>query len=213
MEGRLNGKEAADGAEMSPLDYLLSVMDDADAKPRLRIKAARIAAPYLHAHVQPKLGELRLVIEDSFGFEFDPAVVKARSEETERFYKGDKTDPSPEQLKLLKSRSTLRWPAGSSYGEKEAEADWERMTHLLVKRMAPNGLTEAEAIENAHLGMRYSVYFAHKERLARSRISALKPRGTPTNQLSAAEESELAELLKDYPDPPEGPGSPNMIAP
>jgi hypothetical protein len=202
MESRLNGKEAADGDDLSPLDYLLSVMNDADAKPKLRIKAARIVAPYLHSHAQPKLGEMRIVISDSFGFEFDPAVVKANSERTQRFYQGDKTDPSPEQLELLEGARTPQWPAGSSYGEKEAQADWERITHLTVRRMAPEGLSEAEEIEDAHLHMRRGVYYAHKGRLDRSRIDELNARRTATNQLSAAEESELAELLKEYPDSP-----------
>ena len=68
-----------------------------------RIKAARIAAPYLHSHAQPKLGEMRIIISNSFGFEFDPEVVNAEAERTRRFYAGDKTDPSPEQLELLES--------------------------------------------------------------------------------------------------------------
>jgi hypothetical protein len=74
MEGRLNGKEAADGTDLSPLDYLLSVMHDADAKPKLRFKAARIAAPYLHSPPQP--GKMEIVIEDPYGFDFDPALAR-----------------------------------------------------------------------------------------------------------------------------------------
>ena len=66
--------------------------------------------------------------------------------------------------------------------------------------MAPEGLSEAEEIESEHLHMRRGVYYAHKARLDRSRIDELNSRRVPTNQLSAAEEAELAELLKEQSD-------------
>ena len=39
--------------ELSPLDYLLGVMNDPQAPPGLRIQAARVTAPYVHARVGP----------------------------------------------------------------------------------------------------------------------------------------------------------------
>ena len=72
MEAKLNATEPEGAADLSPLDYLLSVMNDAEAEPRLRIKAARIAAPYLHANALPHPDQMSLVIDDPFGF--DPAV-------------------------------------------------------------------------------------------------------------------------------------------
>jgi len=72
MEARLNAGAAEDGADLSPLDYLLSVMTDAGAKPQLRIKAARIAAPYHHSPALADPDQQSLLIDDPFGF--DPAV-------------------------------------------------------------------------------------------------------------------------------------------
>ncbi len=72
MDAKLNATEPEGAADLSPLDYLLSVMTDAEAEPRLRIKAARIAAPYLHANALPHPDQMSLVIDDPFGF--DPAV-------------------------------------------------------------------------------------------------------------------------------------------
>ena len=43
--------KANDG--LSPLDYLLSVMRDAEAEAARRIDAAKAAAPYVHARLQP----------------------------------------------------------------------------------------------------------------------------------------------------------------
>jgi hypothetical protein len=63
MDEELNGRKVVGEDELSPLDYLLSVMDDAGAMPELRIKAAQIAAPYLHSPPQ----ELSLNLGDVKG--------------------------------------------------------------------------------------------------------------------------------------------------
>jgi hypothetical protein len=47
--------KARDG--LSPLDYLLSVMRDAGAEEARRIDAAKAAAPYCHAKLQPVDGD------------------------------------------------------------------------------------------------------------------------------------------------------------
>jgi hypothetical protein len=63
-------------ADLSPLDFLLRVMNDPKAAPRLRIKAARVMAPYVHAKVrQAKPDEI--AIEDPYGFTFGFDVAKA----------------------------------------------------------------------------------------------------------------------------------------
>jgi hypothetical protein len=217
IERELNGTQAASGVDLSPLDYLLSVMNDPDAKPRLRIKAARIAAPYLHTHALP--GEMPIVIEDPFGFECDPVVARAIRDDQWRGYQllqervarektADVAEPlSPEELELraqiAERVKTLRCPAG--YGPREAMSDRNRLHALFSKRISPppyNVLTEAEDAEEAHLKARVAAYEASSEGQARSRIAALSWQRSPRNPLSAAEQSELDELRKRYPDLP-----------
>ena len=82
MDAKLNATEPEGEADLSPLDYLLSVMTDAEAEPRLRIKAARVAAPYLHANALPRPDQMSLVIDDPFGF--DPAVSAEIREDVRR---------------------------------------------------------------------------------------------------------------------------------
>ena len=48
---------AKGNAGMSPLDYLLKVMRDAGADEARRIDAAKAAAPYVHAKLQPIDGD------------------------------------------------------------------------------------------------------------------------------------------------------------
>lgn len=45
--------KAAEPVELSPLDYLLSVIRDEEADRRERIQAASIAAPFVHARLTP----------------------------------------------------------------------------------------------------------------------------------------------------------------
>ncbi len=76
-EAKLNppGPAAAGGVDLTPLDFLLGVMNDPEAKPQQRIKAARVAARYKHA--QADAGEMLIVLEDKFGFKIDPALAKS----------------------------------------------------------------------------------------------------------------------------------------
>jgi hypothetical protein len=64
-------------ADLSPLDFLLSVMNDPQAPPRLRIKAARVTAPYVHAKAAQAKAEDEPAIEDPYGFTFDLDVATA----------------------------------------------------------------------------------------------------------------------------------------
>lgn len=61
-KGRKNNKtleqvQAVVASGLSPLEYLLSVMRDAGADEAKRIDAAKAAAPYVHARLQPVDGE------------------------------------------------------------------------------------------------------------------------------------------------------------
>jgi hypothetical protein len=67
--------------DQSPLDFLSGVMNDPQAAPRLRIKAARVMASYVHAKVGQAKSDDEPVIEDPFGFTFDFDVAKALRED------------------------------------------------------------------------------------------------------------------------------------
>jgi hypothetical protein len=62
-------------ADLSPLDFLLSVMNDPQAAPRLRIKVARVTAPYVHAKAAQAKADDEPEIEDPYGFTFDLDVA------------------------------------------------------------------------------------------------------------------------------------------
>jgi hypothetical protein len=77
MEGVLTpgGLGAAGGGDFTPLGFLLSVMNDPDATPQQRIRAARVAARYRHA--QANADEASIVIEDRFGFKINPVLARS----------------------------------------------------------------------------------------------------------------------------------------
>ncbi len=67
-------EQSVDGKdELSPLNFLLSVMKDPDAAPKQRIKAAKIAARYQHAPVLPD----KMPSTDEFGFTINRTLAKA----------------------------------------------------------------------------------------------------------------------------------------
>jgi hypothetical protein len=188
VEAGLNGAvpgAAAGSADLAPLAFLISVMNDLDARPPQRIKAARIAAPYLHARPHPD--QMPIVIEDPFGFDVDPAVARAIRDADLRLtqlfqkryaQKNVVDEPSPEEIDLKSQIAervkTLRCPAG--YGPKEHLKDRNRLCTLFRRRISPppyNTLTETEDAEEAHLTARIAVYEASPEGQARTRISAL----------------------------------------
>jgi phage terminase small subunit len=45
--------KATDLSELTPLDYLLSVMRDLSADEKVRLQAAQLAAPYVHSRPAP----------------------------------------------------------------------------------------------------------------------------------------------------------------
>ena len=67
-------KVAADANphSVTPLDFLLSLMRDANNDPALRLRAAGLVAPYLHPKGEPNEapGEMR-VVDDPYGFGAD----------------------------------------------------------------------------------------------------------------------------------------------
>ena len=75
MEEKLSAPEQCGdgGGDLSPLDFLLSVMNDPDAAPQQRMKAARIAARYKHAAVPPD----KMPSADEYGFTISRTLAMA----------------------------------------------------------------------------------------------------------------------------------------
>jgi hypothetical protein len=220
MEGELNGAGGYDEEvrELSPVDYLVSVMHDPDAAPSERIKAARVATPYLHAH--PGIEDMPIVIEDPFGFPVDPVVAKEIREDQQRAKalkrpvtleeamdfcgKGKPLPPDSPEYRELKAQIDQRLNeigCPASYGGREARADEARISDLSpnANRGAPQKpLTAEEAAERDHLQFRVSVYRASPAGEAHARMADLLRRKQGT--LTPVEESELDELRRRYPE-------------
>jgi hypothetical protein len=65
----------ADADSGTPLDFLLGTMRDADSQPTLRIRVARIVAPYVHRKGEPSRADeapvAMVVLDDPYGFDAD----------------------------------------------------------------------------------------------------------------------------------------------
>src|SRR4029077_8706687 len=67
----------ADSDSVTPLDFLLGVMRDADSLPTLRLRVAGIVAPYVHRKGEPGQADeapvAMIVVDDPYGFDADIA--------------------------------------------------------------------------------------------------------------------------------------------
>lgn len=191
-------------------------MDDASAMPELRIKAAQIAAPYLHSPPQP--GKMEIVIEDPYGFDFDPAVARALRDgwrklevmyATRHLRPGDHVQHAKEEREVelrvaeLAKMLPKRHPPG--YTRLQALTDRKRIDELHDLRRSGHKLSKEEDAEEAHLNARFEIHFmtyaGTPEARGRNRVDELKGHAA----LSDAERHELDELLKLYPALPEPP--------
>ena len=216
MEGKLNAASPVADADLSPLNYLLRVMNDPDAAPRLRIKAARIAAPY-HLRAFGPPDERTIEIDDPFGFDCRPEAARAlrddqlRLEQLVRKRGSETASESPEETELRTriTRRAMSMECPEGYGSEQAEKDRERLSSFSAKRIssAPdNVLSEEEEVEEAHLTARLAAY--NPEARNRRRIYHLRSKSQAS--LTATERSELEDLKKRYPDLPTDPDGERM---
>ena len=164
---RLEAKPAAEGGgagDLSPLDFLLGVMNDPAATPRQRVKAAGVAARYTHAHAGGAEAPTMIVLEDKFGFKVDPEL--ARAERDDRLRESSLGVPKKgsaeagaieKELEEIRKRRAERvalvtFPASYTYGDREA--DQKRLQQLYSKRLSRKKLTPEEDAEEAHLAVR-----------------------------------------------------------
>jgi hypothetical protein len=220
---RLDRKLIADGNEgLSPLDFLLGIMDDPAATPRERIKAARIAARYKHAHAGGPEAPTMIVGEDKFGFKVDPELARAERDDSlrerrlgvfkKRSAEGIAAEPELEQIGKRRAErlALVKFPAGYTYDDREA--DQKRLRELSSKRLSRKKLTPEEDAEEAHLAVRVltpmpavapapAVTFAQllRDDFPVKRIYRLEVRRFD-QKLTPAEADELEELRRQYPE-------------
>lgn len=176
-----------EGADLSPLDFFLTVMRTPHLSIPLRAKAARIVAPYVH----PK-PSARKNFDDPYGFVIDPVAAKELRDADLR------NDLIVRNSYRLDKRIRVApiWELATALGESthcpeeytsaDAAADEVRKAQLRKKYFA-SGLSAEEGAEEAHLFGRIAAFWA-AERRDRPRIEALKALG---EKRSEAEQSEL----------------------
>jgi hypothetical protein len=185
-----------------PLDFLLGVMHDPEAIPRHRVRAARIAAHYMH---QPRERPAHLV-EDEFGFKIDPLVAKAVREvqallaqaireiesREEQKKRGQFLLPYPalyENKKRLDGRlrehlESIECPDG--YGWLDLEKDEERLQRLAEQRGWSKGkLRPDDDAEQAYLMTRTEVYRRTPKHEAWCRLTKLEQARWEGGELTA----------------------------
>lgn len=217
METKLSTTEFGvdDDADLTPLDFLLRVMIDPDATAGQRMRAARIAARYKHS--QARLDEMPVIIEDKFGFDIDPLVARAIRDDWKRAKflwalgagrpQGSEKEIAECEARVRKRGETLTCPPG--YTALQAKKDGRRLLEFYNSR---DKLSPEEDAQEAHIAARVAAYEASPEPEARSRIAWLDWEVISKRGLSAAEQSELDELRKRYPELPDDPDDPLFSA-
>jgi hypothetical protein len=221
--GKRGNLKAAD----LPLDFLLGVMRDPEVIPRQRVRAARIAARYMH---QPPERPVHLV-EDEFGFKIDPVAAKAVREidallaqavreinsREEQEKRGRSLLPYPalyENKKRLDARlreylESIECPDG--YGWRDLEKDEERLQRLAEQRGWSKGkLRPDDDAEQAYLMTRMEVYRRTPKHEAWCRFTKLEQARWEGRELTAVELAELDDLRARFPTAARG-GGPTKI--
>jgi hypothetical protein len=217
---------AATNPDISPLDYLLGIVRDANESSERRFKAAQTTLPFVHA----KPGSARpgdpagpaKLIDGTGAFTIDNAVAKAlrddyhRLGELERKKCGDPLSAAEveEESKLGERIADRARAIGcqAGYGLKQAQKDSNRLHQLYCKRISPpscggGALPDAEDAEEAQLRARVAAFEESPEGCARRRIRDLEMQNFCGGR-SAAEQNELDNLRTLYPDLPLDPDDP-----
>ena len=211
MEGTLSALEHYEdgGGALSPLDFLLSVMNDPDATPRQRIKAARVAARYTHVVVTPD----KLPTVDEYGFAISRTLANAIKEDWSALKAlGVSSKEAPRRGQVLARQAErdefLNCPPGYS-----ADRDLKRRDELSKKSRQSMAEETELAFVIARITASAAAFNRSPEGRARRRLADLKYRRDVANRernrragLTRAEGQELDELVKQYePKPPSPP--------
>jgi hypothetical protein len=196
------------------LDALFGVVQDVTADSKARRKAALKISEFL----LPKAGKKAKVIPDEYGFRVNPNLARRyRDIQLEvRSLVNEPTHIIPaiaEQIKKLEARSDamlrrLQVPCPTKYRVEEATNDYFRLMQFTRLRDNKTALTEVQNVEEAHLKVRFDVFAASPEQIARRRRNALQDaerRFKYVRPLSRKSRSELEFLRRLYPEPRQEP--------
>ena len=226
--GESGGGNGSGSGGLTPLDFLLGVMNDPAATPRQRVKAVRVAARYKHPYAGGAEGPSVIVVEDKFGFKIDPELARAERDDRLResrlggFKKGSAeakaAEPKLEQIRKRRAERVALVQFRDGYRYQDREADQKRLQELYSKRCSRRKLTPEEEAEEAHLAVRVlspvSVPVLSPEAIKEarlhsfgmeiewptSRIADLDERVVGGETLTAAEEAERQDLRRRYPE-------------
>jgi hypothetical protein len=187
---------AAANPEILPLEFLLGIMRDPDAPHELRIKAAQVTLPFVHARpASARPGDppgTAKLIDGSGAFTVAVAVAEALRDDYHRLGElvrkkcGDPLSAAEaEEESRIRARikdraGVIGCPAG--YGLEQAQKDSSRLHELHCKRISPpsyggGALSEAEDAEEAQLRARLAAFEESPEGCARRRIRELEMQG------------------------------------
>jgi len=165
-------------AVVSPLDFLLSVMNDPQAAPRPRIKAARVTAAYVHAKAGKANADDEPAIEDPYGFTFDLDVAKALRQDILALQKNPSKGEDEKRAierRIFERQMTLP-DAPATYKREDYEWERGRLQELEnvrnKKRPGSKGAKKIEA-EAVILTGRIKAFEASPERPLLRRLSEL----------------------------------------
>jgi hypothetical protein len=208
----------ANAHSVTPLDFLLGVMRDANSPPALRLRAAALVAPYVHAKVEPtQIDEApseMTVVDDPYGFDVDIAdALESIHQDQARlgalmpqnlddyFAVCEKVKQTTEYLELEKSiaekQAALKCPP--NYRELDSRQDRARLKELETDGKT-RPLTAAEEHEQKHLPARLAAYALTPESADCARMNLLK--ATRADLLTPEEKEELKRLEARYPEVP-----------
>ena len=219
---KVNSDDAA-ADSVTPLDFLLGVMRDADSQPTLRLRVARIVAPYVHRKGEPSRADeapvAMVVLDDPYGFDADIAdkletihrdqerlrSLEARTSDAnsrqEYFAACEKAKQTTTYLELAKriaeEQAALKCPP--NYKECDNRQDRARLKELeAASEIRP--LTAAEEIEQKHLQARHDAYSRTPESADCKNLNLLK--ALSVDLLTPEDKEELARLEARYPEVP-----------
>jgi hypothetical protein len=210
-------------ADVTPLDFLLGVMRDADSPPAIRLRVAAIVAPYVHRKGEPgqvdEAPVARAVVDDPYGFDADIADKlesihrdQERLRSLEPLLSGPKGMPeysaayekakqAPAYLELAKiiaeKQAALKCPP--NYKELDSRQDRRRLKELEAEiNIRP--LTAAQEIEQRHLQARLDAYSRTPESADCETMNLLK--ALSADLRTPEEKEELQRLEACYPEVP-----------
>jgi hypothetical protein len=106
----------ANANSVTPLDFLLGVMRDANNDPALRVRAAGMVAPYLHPKGERNEAPSEMtVVDDSYGFDADIGDrQKSIDQDEERLRSLDPPTPTEENWEAFEEYSAACETANTS---------------------------------------------------------------------------------------------------